>query len=87
MKRNTWLLLLSLVALYADAWVIQEHLRKSTTHVRVQGSHFAHPTVKQFRFVSNTTEETLECTVWEPRVLLSTTGMMKPLYWKIPEDY
>jgi hypothetical protein len=87
MKRNTYLLLLSLVALYADAWVIQEHLRKSTTHVRVLGSHYAHPTKKQFLFVLNTTEVTRECTVWDPRVLLSTTGMMKPLYWKIPGDY
>jgi hypothetical protein len=87
MKRNTWLLLLSLVALYADAWVIKERLLKSITPVRVQASRSAPRTVMQFRYVSSTTEETRECTVWDPRVLLSTTGMMKPLYWKIPGDY
>jgi hypothetical protein len=80
MKRNTWVLLLILAALYVDAWVIQERLLRSITPARVQASRSVPRTVMQFRYVSSTTEERQVCTVWEPKALLSTTGMMSPIY-------
>ena len=40
MKRNTWIFLVSLVALYVQGLATERLLQKFTTHVRVQASHY-----------------------------------------------
>ena len=46
-----------------------------------------HPTTIQFLYVPSTIEDRVECMVWEPKGLLSTTGLTNPIYSKPPKYF
>jgi hypothetical protein len=44
-------------------------------------------TTIQFLYVPSTIEDRVECMVWEPKGLLSTTGLTNPIYSKPPKYF